>query len=161
MKNMNTTTIRQAEKAWTADEILAKMEHFCAYRERCPQEVRRKLAELGAENETAEQIYSVLEADGFFNEARFAAAFAGGKFRVNQWGRVRIRLELRQRGISPDIIREALETIGEEEYRGVLQRLIEKRRQQWPSPDDAAARSKTAAAMIRAGYEPELVFRYL
>ena len=152
---------RQVEKIWTADELLAKMEHFCAYRERCPQEVRRKLMELGARGETAEQIYSVLEADGFFNEARFAQAFAGGKFRVNQWGRVRIRLELRQRGISPGIIGEAMETIGEEEYLGVLQRLIEKRRQHWPSPHDAGAKSKTAAALIRAGYEPELVFRYL
>ncbi|MCK6695201.1 MAG: RecX family transcriptional regulator, partial [Thermoanaerobaculia bacterium] len=66
-----------------------------------------------------------------------------------------------QRGISPAIILEAMETIGEEEYLRVLQRLIEKRRQQWPSPNDAAARSKTAAAMIRAGYEPELIFRYL
>lgn len=137
------------------------MEHFCAYRERCSQEVRRKLTELGARGETAEQIYSVLEEDGFFNEARFASAFAGGKFRVNQWGRVRIRLELRQRGVAPGIIREAMDGISEEEYLGVLQRLIEKKRQQWPSADDAAARSKTAAALIRAGYEPELVFRYL
>lgn len=151
----------QPEKNLTPDEILAKLEYFCAYQERCPQEVRRKLTELGAEGAIAEQIYSVLENDGFFNEARFAEAYAGGKFRVNQWGRVRIRLELRRRDISPAIIRQALENIGEETYLNTLQNLIAKKREQWPTANDYASKAKTAAALIRAGYEPELVFRYL
>lgn len=151
----------QPEKTLTPDEILAKLEYYCAYQERCPQEVRRKLTELGAEGAIAEQIYSVLENDGFFDEARFAEAYAGGKFRVNQWGRVRIRLELRQRGISPGVIRQALENIGEEAYLNTLQNLIAKKRDQWPAADDYASKAKTAASLIRAGYEPELVFRYL
>jgi regulatory protein len=149
------------ETTLTPDEILAKLEYFCAYQERCPQEVRRKLTELGAHGEVAEQIYSVLENDAFFDEARFAEAYTGGKFRVNQWGRVRIRLELRRRDIAPDIIRQALDSIGEEEYLIVLQNLIAKKREKWPAPNDYAAKAKTAAALIRVGYEPELVFRYL
>lgn len=152
---------KQSEQAITPDEALAKLEYFCAYRERCPQEVRRKMTELGIHGETAEQIYTVLETDGFFNEARFATAFAGGKFRVNQWGRIRIRLELQRRGIAPRLIREALETIEEEEYLNVLKRLIEKRREQGPAAMDAAAKAKTATALIRSGFEPELVFQYL
>ena len=90
------------------DEALAKMEHFCAYRERCPKEVRTKLAALGVRGQSAEQIYQVLEEEGFFNEERFAMAFAGGKFRVNHWGRVRIRIELRMRSIAPHLIEQAL-----------------------------------------------------
>ena len=149
------------ETTLTPDEILAKLEYFCAYQERCPQEVRRKLTELGAHGEVAEQIYSVLENDAFFDEARFAEAYAGGKFRVNQWGRVRIRLELRRRDIAPDAIRQALDSIGEEEYLSVLQKQIAKKKEKWPAPNDCAAKAKTEAALIRAGYEPELVFRYL
>lgn len=143
----------------TPDEALAKMETFCAYRERCPWEVRQKLRELGMAGETADQIYGVLEADGFFNEARFAEAYAGGKFRVNQWGRVRIRLELQQRHIAPHLIRQALESIDEEAYLTVLKALIDKRRP--ASGAGAREKAKIAAAIIRAGYEPELVFRYL
>lgn len=155
----NAENKRASESPLTPDEVLAKVEAFCAYRERCPWEVRQKLRELGMEGETAEQIYTVLETDGFFNEARFAIAYAGGKFRINHWGRVRIRLELQQRHIAPALIRQALESIEETEYRAVLQQLIErKRRQLGPGKHE---RNKIAAAIIRAGFEPELVFQYL
>jgi len=143
----------------SADEALARMEGFCAYRERCPQEVRRKMVELGLEGETAEQIWQVLVADGYVNEERFAVAFAGGKFRVNQWGRVRIRLELQQRGIGPDLIRQALDALDEAEYLAVLQALLEKKYKQYRSTPNA--RAKAAASLIRAGFEPDLVFQQL
>ncbi|MCC6463096.1 MAG: RecX family transcriptional regulator [Saprospiraceae bacterium] len=152
---------RTREEVLTPDEALVKLEHFCAYRERCPQEVRRKLAELGMHGETAEQIYQVLESDGFFNEVRFAEAYAGGKFRINQWGRVRIRLELQQRAIAPAVVRQALAAIDESEYLQTLQQLLEKKRQQIGAEAGPQDRAKIAAALIRSGFEPELVFRYL
>lgn len=153
---------KQPEKAITPDEALAKLEHFCAYRERCPQEVYRKLAELGIRGETADQIYQVLEGDGFVEEERFARAFAGGKFRVNRWGKVRIRLELQRRGIAPRLIGIALDAIGETEYVAVLCELIGKKRAQNDRlSDDPVWRSKVAASLIRAGFEPELVYQYL
>jgi len=146
-------------KPLTSDEILAKLEYFCAYRERCPQEVRTKLAELGARGETAVQILEVLQGEGFFNEERFALAFAGGKFRINHWGRVRIRIELRRRDIAPELVQQALDAIGESEYLDLLQILLDKKREQYAG--DPKAREKTALALIRAGFELELVFRYL
>jgi len=146
-------------KPLTSDEILAKLEYFCAYRERCPQEVRTKLAELGARGETAVQILEVLHGEGFFNEERFALAFAGGKFRINHWGRVRIRIELRRRDIAPELVQQALDAIGESEYLDLLRILLDKKREQYAG--DPKAREKTALALIRAGFELELVFRYL
>ena len=150
---------KRSGKPLTPDEALAKLEHYCAYRERCPKEVRTKLAELGMRGQEAEQIFEVLHNDGFFNEGRFALAFAGGKFRINHWGRVRIRLELRMRGIAPDVIQQALASIDEEEYLALLKQLLEKKRRQYESDDHM--REKTAAALIRSGFEPELVFQYL
>ena len=150
---------KRSDKPLTPDEALAKLEHFCAYRERCPKEVRAKLTQLGMRGETAEQIYSVLQGDGFFNEERFALAFAGGKFRINHWGRVRIRLELQMREISPQRIQRALASIDEEEYLKLLMQLLEKKRRQYENDD--RAREKIAASIIRAGFEPELVFQYL
>lgn len=150
---------RNSGKPLTPDEALTKLEHFCAYRERCPKEVRAKLAELGLKGGDAEQIFEVLREDGFFNEERFALAFAGGKFRVNHWGRVRIRLELRTRDIAPDVIQRALDSIDEQEYLKLIKQLLEKKRRQYEG--DEHAREKSAASLIRAGFEQELVFRYL
>lgn len=150
---------KRPDKPLTPDEALAKLEHFCAYRERCPKEVRAKLAELGVSGQDAVQIFEVLEGDGFFNEARFAMAYAGGKFRMNHWGRVRIRLELRLRDIAPHLIQEALDSIDEGAYVKLLRQLLEKKRNQYKG--DEQMRAKTAASLIRSGFEPELVFQYL
>ncbi|MBK8193599.1 MAG: RecX family transcriptional regulator [Lewinellaceae bacterium] len=146
-------------KPVTTDEALAKLEYFCAYRERCPKEVRSKLSELGISRSDAEQIFEVLQSDGFFDEARFAVAYAGGKFRINHWGRVRIRQELRMRDIAPAIVQRALDSIDDAEYRTCLKQLLDKKRRQYAG--DAREREKTAASLIRAGFEPELVFQYL
>ncbi|MBX2890961.1 MAG: RecX family transcriptional regulator [Saprospiraceae bacterium] len=150
---------RRSNRPLTPDEALAKMEHFCAYRERCPKEVRAKLAELGMKGADAAQILEVLSEDGFFDEERFALAYAGGKFRMNHWGRVRIRQELRMRDINESVIRRALGSIDEQEYLKLLNQLVEKKSRQYAG--DGHAREKTAASLIRAGFEPELVFRYL
>lgn len=150
---------RRSDAPLSPDEALAKLEHFCAYRERCPKEVRTKLAELGVRGSDAEQIFEVLREDGFFNEKRFALAFAGGKFRMNHWGRVRIQQELRMRDIAPDVIRQALDSIDEAEYLKLLKQLLDKKRRQYEG--DEHGREKAAASLIRAGFEQALVFRYL
>ncbi|MCB0533271.1 MAG: RecX family transcriptional regulator [Lewinellaceae bacterium] len=148
-------------KALTPDEALVKMENYCAYRERCWQEVDQKIKTLGITSEIAGEIRRVLQEDGYVDDARFARAFAGGKFRVNRWGRVRIRLELQRRGISPGDIESALEDIDEQEYRLVLQERLMKKRVQYQADTDPQGRAKAAAALIRSGFEPELVFRHL
>jgi regulatory protein len=143
----------------TTDEALLKLEQFCAFRERSPKEVRERLAELGLGEAAAAELFTVLQNEGFFDEERFACAYVNGKFRSNHWGRVRIRLELRMRDIDPDIIDRALASIGEAEYLELLRHLAERRRQELERRGDDNARDKTAAALIRAGFEHDLVFR--
>jgi regulatory protein len=139
------------------DEALAKLEHFCAYRERCPQEVKQKMQELRLDAATSAQLYQLLEAEGFFNEKRFAEVFVRSKFRSNHWGRIRIRLELQMRDIDPDIREVALyEQIDEEEYAAYIKTALAKKLAQYGN--DPQARTKAAAALVRAGFEPNLVF---
>lgn len=146
----------------TPDEALPRLENFCVYRERSPREVADKIREFGLHGEVAEQIFGLLHDEGFFNEERFARAYAGGKFRINHWGRVRIRLELRARGIAPHLIAEAIaEATPEEEYLAVIQKLMERKRAQLDRDEAENARQKLAAHLIRAGFEQELVFGML
>ena len=149
----------QNQKPVSPDEALQKMERFCAYRERCPKEVRNKLAEMGLSRADSEQIFQVLQDDNFFNEARFAMSFAGGKFRYNSWGRIRIRQELKMRSIASEFIDQALNAIDQNEYEALIRKLLDKKRLQYSA--DHNAREKTAASLIRAGFEMDLVFRFL
>ncbi len=157
MLSKNNPTYEDA--ALSAEELLSKLENYCAYRERCPKEVRDKLAALGAEPDVAEQIFEVLKADKFFDEQRFAHAYAGGKFRNNNWGKVRIKQELRMRDIEPRIIELALGSIDMEVYQALLYKLLAKKLAQYAG--DTKAREKSAASLIRSGFEPSLVFENL
>ena len=61
----------------------------------------RKLYELGADEEVAEEVIVYLIGENFINEERFAKAFAGGKFRIKKWGKIKIKQALKEKGLSP------------------------------------------------------------
>lgn len=150
---------KRPAKPLSPDETLQKMEAYCAYQERSPQEVQSKLKDLGMRGDEAEQILQVLAGDGFFDEQRFAHAYAGGKFRSNHWGRIRIRLGLRHHQVDAEVIEQAIQSIGEVEYEKTLRMLALKKLKGYG--EDEQAKEKTAAALIRAGFEPHLVFALL
>ena len=103
---------------------LQKAGSYCAYQERCQQEVRDKLYSFGLWPEAVEEIIAKLINDNFINEERFAKVFAGGKFRIKKWGKVKIRLELKKRNISAYCIRSAMNEIPEKDYLITLKELI-------------------------------------
>src|SRR5437016_5381296 len=102
-------------------EALKKAYKFCAYQERSQQEVRDKLYELGLHKKDVEPIISQLVIEGFINEERFAIAYAGGKFRIKQWGRIKIRLALQQKSVSEYCINKALKEINNRDYQKTLE----------------------------------------
>jgi regulatory protein len=84
----------------TPDQAFKKLERFCAYQDRCHQEVRRKLYDLGLYGADVDQVMARLIEDRYLDEERFARSFARGKFRMKSWGRKRIERELKQREVS-------------------------------------------------------------
>ena len=140
----------------TSDEALSKLEQFCLFRERCSSEVWEKIRELRLSKDLGDELFEVLKNDRFFDDQRFAEIFARGKFRSNQWGKIRIKMELNMRKISPAIVAHALDSIDPEAYEETLRTLVHKKMQQWQ--DDPQARQKAAASVIRAGFESDLVF---
>src|SRR6478672_11099295 len=85
------------QKVYTQHQALVKAEAWCAYQERCQQEVRDKIYSWGLHEHEVENVIAELISKNFLNEERFAKAYAGGKFRIKKWGRVKIRMELKRR----------------------------------------------------------------
>src|SRR5437762_2506142 len=108
-------------------QVYQKVASFCAYQERTHQEVRKKLDKLFVEEEDAEWIISQLIQDNFLNEERFAHSFAGGKFRIKKWGRMRILFELKQKQVGERNIQTALHHIDLTEYKATLRKMAEKK----------------------------------
>ena len=66
-----------------------KAEYYCNYQERSHQEVREKLYSFKLYSNQVEQIIAQLIEEDFLNEERFAVQFAGGKFRIKAWGKIK------------------------------------------------------------------------
>ncbi|MFN4285803.1 MAG: regulatory protein RecX [Lacibacter sp.] len=146
------------QPALTPQQALQKIKHYCAYQERCHSEVKEKLYGYGLNSREVEAIITQLIEEDYLNELRFAEQFAGGRFRLKQWGRVRIRYELKQRQVSDYCIKKGLQAIDADAYERTLQRLAEQKLNELRRETNMAVkRKKLQAYLLQKGYEPDNV----
>jgi regulatory protein len=146
------------KKTFSFSQALDKARKYCAFQERSQQEVRDKLYDLGLHQREVEQGIAQLIAEGFINEQRFAITFAGGKFRIKQWGKVKIRLALKAKKISDYCIRQALEEIPDKDYLKALEQIILKKSKAVTEKHPLKKKSLVANYAISRGFEPDLVW---
>ncbi len=149
------------KKVYTIQQAYVKASKYCAYQERSQQEVRERLHQYGIYGEEAEEVICRLIEDNFINEARFACTFAGGKFRLKKWGKLKIEQGLRQKGVSEACIRLGLQTIEEEDYQYTLENLLKQKAAYLKEENLLIFRQKLAQYVIRKGYESHLVWASL
>jgi len=138
-----------------------KIYKYCAYQERTHLEVRNKLFEYGLTSDEVDVILTQLINDGYLNEERFAKTFAGGKFRMKGWGRMRITHELDAKGLTKNCIQLGLKEIDQTEYEKTLETLLKKKSAAVHEDDEYVRRDKIARYAIQKGFEPELVWRWI
>ena len=114
-------------KKYSKEQIILKLEAYCAYQERCLFEIETKLASLNSSLSDLTSILTHLKECNFFDQERFSTSYAIGKFRNNKWGKQKIKAGLFQKKISADLISKALSTIDKSEYKLMLQDLYEKK----------------------------------
>lgn len=149
------------KKHLTKEQALQKLKHYCAYQERCHIEVKEKLYNLGVWKKEHDEIIAALIEENYLNEERFAIAFAGGKFRVKQWGRVKIKYELKQKQVSDYCIKKALKQIDEDEYIKTLAKLAKDKYNSLKSEQYLIRKKKTMDYLLAKGYEIEWVKKAL
>ena len=142
----------------TIKEALQKLEHFCAYQDRCHDEVISKLYALKMSPEEIDIILVKLISDNFLNETRFACSFARGKHRIKHWGKIRIVNELKARHITATNINLALKEISQEEYQTTFEQLSQKCWDNLTESNLLKKRKKFCDYMLRRGYESNLVY---
>jgi regulatory protein len=114
-------------KYYSREEALQKAKQYCAYQERCHSEVKEKLYGFGLYKKDVDELLSELISENYLNEERFAIQLAGGKFRIKQWGRVKIKYALKQKQVSEYCIKKALAAIDEKEYYSTAEKLFEQK----------------------------------
>lgn len=143
--------------------ILQKAASYCAYQERTQDEVKQRLKKWNVWGDEADEIIAELISMNYLSEERFAKTYAGGKFRIKNWGRMKIRQELNRRGLSTYSIEKGMDEIADEDYVAGLQELLAKKRNllSKTETDPFKLKQKLARFALGKGYESELVWKEL
>lgn len=148
-------------KYHTPEQALIKIRDWCAYQERCQQEARDKLYDYGLKTDDVENIIAQLVNENFINEERFAIAFAGGKFRIKKWGRVKIKQELKAKRVSDYCIKKGLAVIDGTEYINTLKKVLALKAKSITEKNFLKKKQKLVRYALSKGYEQDLIFDIL
>jgi regulatory protein len=131
--------------------------HMLARRELSVKQVRARLLRRTARADAVESAIERLRATGALDDERVAKAYARTAAHVKGRGRDRILRELAQMGVAPAIARRAVDEVcGPAEERDRLHRALVRRARGIDLREPAAAR-RVFAALVRLGFDPELV----
>ena len=117
--------------------------------------------DYGLHKQDVEEIISKLIDENFLNEERFAVAFAGGKFRIKKWGKIKIKVELRIRKVSDYCVNKALKQIPDKDYFSTLEKIISQKDKLIKESNKLKKRNKIIQFAIGKGYEKDLIMDVL
>ncbi|MBP5479810.1 MAG: RecX family transcriptional regulator [Bacteroidaceae bacterium] len=141
------------KKKVSKEEALLKLSSLCATAEYCEYDLRKKMQRwdmpAGAEDEVIER----LTKERFIDEERYAHAFVREKFRFNKWGRVRIALELKRKGINEFTVEDALEEIPSDDNIETLRTLIASKKKSVKGKSDYEIRCKLIRFALSRGFD--------
>ncbi len=138
-------------------EVLSKLMRYCAYKERSKKEVVDKLFSLGVNPGFNQPYLQNLIENNFLNYSRFASAFVLGKFRINRWGKQKIKQALYKKELDRDLIEEALSQISVEDYFKTLTDLASNKINSVKAKNKFDLRVKVTRYLSSKGYESELI----
>lgn len=142
----------------SAQKAEEHLENLCSRSERCSAEVVQKLRQWGVSSAEARAILERLIKRRFVDDARFTAAFVRDKAVYNRWGRIKIRLALRQKRIDDQLIADAIGTeIDEQAYMQTLTDLLRAKARSMGEGNTFDNRTRLMRFAASRGFEPALI----
>jgi regulatory protein len=138
-------------------EILQKLARYCAYQERCVQELEQKMKTFEVSSADYSEYLTWLRENNYLNEARFVEIFVRSKFNQKGWGRTKINYELRKRGISASLLASAWDGIDDQDYIEKARTLLQKKRDEIKNGTSPQCYQKCYNYGLSKGYESSLV----
>ncbi len=112
------------KKEITPNAMLVRLAGLCAAAEQCSGDLRSKILKKGFSQDQANSMLSYLTANGYVDDSRYAKAYASDKVRFSGWGKMKIRMALRVKGISDSNISAALANISVSDYDAALNKAL-------------------------------------
>ena len=130
---------------------------YCAETEHCTQDVMRKMGEWGVEETDIVDLLEVLLREKFVDDARYAMSYVSEKWKLYQWGKIKIRHQLEEKGISESLVEAAIDSIPQQEYISAVEDILHHKWTELKGKNDVATLKKVAAFGASRGIEEELI----
>lgn len=149
------------KKLFTFDEIKQKLMSYCAYQDRCHHEVEQKMREFILIPEAKDEILLYLMKENYLNEERFTRSYIRGKFYIKHWGRNKIKIHLKQKGIQENLIQRCWDEIDEKDYQHTLRKIYSEYYQKQKGLKEYQKKSKAIRYLMSRGYEYQEIEAYI
>lgn len=145
----------EVKRNMSPDQALSRLAAYCSRSERCPQDISKKLEQWEIAPKERTRIIQFLQKEKFLDESRYASAFVRDKSRFNGWGIQRIRLELKKRNLTSEIIETALQQLNSKETIDRLVELLKKKQPTIKAKTEWEAKQKLMRFAAGRGFSME------
>jgi regulatory protein len=142
-------------------EAYTKMAQLCSRSEQCSADIRKKMIAYEIMDELVEEIIAKLRKEKFLDDERYVKAYISDKFRLNKWGKIKMRYYLKAKGLSDDVIETGLQEIKEDQYKKVLISTLKEKAKTIKTTDKFEKMGQIIRFAQSRGFEPEMIHRYL
>lgn len=144
-----------------AEELIkAKTKAFqlLSYRQRSKKEIHDSLIKSGYDEDVVLDTIEYLKRENFLNDEIFTESFIMDKKNLNKFGPIRIKNELKFKGIDESLIKEKLDSLFDQEEKfEIATRLAEKRISSYKNDTIEAKQRKLSNFLLRKGYDFDVV----
>ena len=139
------------------ENIYKKISLYCSYQERSHKEVLIKISKSNISKSETDKIIAKLITENFLNETRYAIAYARGKFRIKNWGKIKIINKLKQQNISSWNINKAIAEIDKDEYSKSFNLIFNKLNLKYNYLKKIYRKKKILSILYSKGWEYDLI----
>jgi regulatory protein len=100
--------VDRTKRTKTPQQALQSLMRMCARSERSSGDALRLMKRWGVADDEARKVLARLQAERFIDDRRFAEAFVRDKLNLSGWGAYKIKMSLRTKGVSREVIDEVV-----------------------------------------------------
>jgi regulatory protein len=143
-------------------KALERAMNLCSRSEHCIKDMKAKLNSwnLTSERENEAIIQKLLD-NKFIEEKRYARSYTRDKFRFNKWGKIKIRIMLKSRGINDNDIEDGLGMVDYDSYVKMIEEEMNNKRRSIKAKNLFDLKGKLYRFAESRGYEKEIFYDFI
>ncbi len=142
-------------------QAYSKMAQLCSRSEQCSTDIRKKIMAYEIVEEIVDEIIDKLIEEKFLDDERYVRAYVNDKFKINKWGKLKMRHYLHAKGLSNEVIEKGLDCIDEEKYKNLLIKTMKAKAKTIKNKNKFEKMGQIIRFTQSRGFEPELIHRYM